>query len=53
MLTNKATFRNCLVVMRPKTKVADLPSVNDIRIYLRNAFVQRLKQLKQDIEVSI
>jgi hypothetical protein len=39
--------------MRPKTKVVDLPSTNDVRIYLRNAFVQRLKQLKQDIEVRI
>ena len=37
--------------MRPKTKVADLPSVNDIRLYLHNAFVARLNKLKQDIEV--
>jgi hypothetical protein len=53
MLTNKTTFRNCLVVMRPKTKVADLPSVNDIRIFLHNAFVQRLDKLKQDIQVRL
>jgi hypothetical protein len=53
MLTNKTTFRNCLVVMCPKTKVADLPTLNDLCIYLRNAFVQRLDQLKQDIKVRI
>jgi hypothetical protein len=53
MLADKPTFRNCLVVMQPKTKVRDLPSVNDIRIFLRDAFVRCLGQLKQDIEVRV
>lgn len=52
MLAKKATFRNCLVVMRPKTKATDLPSIHDVRIYLRNAFVQHVEQLRDDIEVS-
>ena len=53
LLTNKATFRNCLVVMRPLTKASDLPSTHETRLYLHNAFVQRLKKLKQDIEVCL
>jgi hypothetical protein len=53
MLADKPTFRNCLVIMRPKTKMGDLPSTHDVRAYLRNVFVQHLNQLKQDIEVSL
>jgi hypothetical protein len=39
--------------MRPKTKVANLPSINDIHIFLHNAFIQRLDKLKQDIQVRL
>jgi hypothetical protein len=52
MLAKKSTFRNCRVVMRPKTKATDLPSINDVRIYLRNAFVWHVEQVQNDIEVS-
>ena len=53
MLTNKPTFQNCLVVMRPNMKVVDLPSVNNVRIFLHNAFIQCLDKLKQDIQVRL
>ena len=53
MLTNKTSFQNCLVVMHPKTKVADLPSINDVCLYLHNTFIQLLDKLKKNIEVSL
>jgi hypothetical protein len=53
MLANKATFRNCLVIMRPKTTARDLPSTNDVRIHLWNSFIRHLDQLQRDIEVSL
>jgi hypothetical protein len=53
MLTNKTTFQNCLVIMHLKMKVVDLPSINDVRLYLHNTFVQHLNNLKQDIKVSL
>ncbi|KAM6491740.1 hypothetical protein JOM56_012780, partial [Amanita muscaria] len=45
MLADKATFQNCLMAMRPKTRSADLPSTYDVKIYLNNAFVKHLEQL--------
>ena len=53
LTADKATFRNCLVVMHPLMKVSDLPSTHETRLYLHNAFFQRLKKLKQDIEVCL
>ncbi|KAF8059787.1 hypothetical protein FPV67DRAFT_1424758, partial [Lyophyllum atratum] len=52
LLADKASFRNCLVSMRPQAKRADLPSSHDVRNFIHKAFVDRLKQLKKDIEVS-
>jgi hypothetical protein len=40
------------LVMQPKTKLADLPSSHDIRVYLKNSFVLHIKQLHHDIMVS-
>jgi hypothetical protein len=45
-------FRNCLVSMRPKTKLAELPSSHDVGVYIHNECVKWLKQLKEDITVS-
>ncbi|KAH9009502.1 hypothetical protein EDB84DRAFT_1235332, partial [Lactarius hengduanensis] len=45
ILVDKATFQNCLVIMRPKTKRADLPSAYDVKVYLKNTFITHLKQL--------
>ena len=39
--------------MHPKTKVADLPSVNDVHLYLHNTFIQQLNKLKKDIKVGL
>ncbi|KAH9014795.1 hypothetical protein EDB83DRAFT_2181432, partial [Lactarius deliciosus] len=51
ILADKATFRNCLVIMRPKTKQADLPSAYDVKVYIKNTFIIHLKQLNNDIVV--
>jgi hypothetical protein len=48
---NKATFRNCLVAMRPKTANIDLPSTHDISSYIHNAFIKFLNELKGEIQV--
>ncbi len=51
-LAEKPVFRNCLVVMRPKTTRKDLPSRHDIEVYIHNEFVDWLKTLKSEILVS-
>ena len=51
-VANKATFRNCLVAMRPKTLRVDLPSTHEVTMYIHNKFIMWLKELKTDIEVS-
>src|SRR6266704_3362452 len=52
LLAEKVTFCNCLIAMHPKTKHANLPSMHDVKVYLRNAFVAQLDKLKADIMVS-
>ncbi|KAF8057817.1 hypothetical protein FPV67DRAFT_1429746, partial [Lyophyllum atratum] len=52
MLADKVSFRNVLVSMRPTATKADLPSSHDVRNHIHNSFVERLNQLKKDIEVS-
>lgn len=52
LVANKATFRNCLVAMRPKSTTADLPSTHDISTYIHNAFIKFLDELKGQIQVS-
>jgi hypothetical protein len=39
--------------MRPKTILADLPSVYDVKVYIRNAFIKQMGQLSSDIKVII
>ena len=51
-IANKATFRNCLIVIRPKTLCVDLPSTHKVMTYIHNKFIVWLKELKNDIEVS-
>jgi hypothetical protein len=51
-VASKATFRNCLVAMRPKAKIVDLPSTHNVTKYIHNQFVEWLKDLKKDIAVS-
>ncbi|KAF5368777.1 hypothetical protein D9615_010411 [Tricholomella constricta] len=50
LLADKASFRNCLVSMRPEARRADLPSSHEVRAFIHNAFVERLNDLKRDIE---
>ncbi|KAI0244897.1 hypothetical protein BJV78DRAFT_1144378 [Lactifluus subvellereus] len=51
-VADKVMFRNCLVAMRPKTTIKDLPSTYDITMYIHNQFVERLQELKKEILVS-
>jgi hypothetical protein len=51
-VANKASFRNCLVAMRPRAKNIDLPSTHDVTKYIHNQFVAWLTDLKKEICVS-
>ncbi|KIM37620.1 hypothetical protein M413DRAFT_77022, partial [Hebeloma cylindrosporum] len=50
-LADNPAFRNVLVAMRPKSSTADLPSAYDVTVYLHNAFVKHMKELKEEIMV--
>ena len=45
-------FRNCLVAMRLKSSLQDLPKTCDVVSHLHNEFVKWLVQLKNEIMVS-
>jgi hypothetical protein len=51
-MASKASFRNCLVAMRPKAMIVDLPSTHDVSKYIHNKFVEWLTDLKMQIRVS-
>jgi hypothetical protein len=51
MLADKASFRNCLVAMRPQTKASELPSAHGVKVHIHNQFVLRLEDLKIQIQV--
>ncbi|KAG2754231.1 hypothetical protein P692DRAFT_20721124 [Suillus brevipes Sb2] len=51
-VVNKATFRNCLVAMRPSATKADIPSTHDITVFIHNSFLDFFKQIKSEIQVS-
>ena len=53
LMANKATFRNCLIAMRPKSTAADLPLTHDVSTYIHNTFVKFLDKLKGWIQVII
>ncbi|KAF8480750.1 hypothetical protein DFH94DRAFT_630161, partial [Russula ochroleuca] len=52
VVTDKASFRNCLVAMRPWTTKADLPSSHNVKIYLHKQFITCLEELKRSIAVG-
>src|SRR5271155_299478 len=52
-LASNTAFRNCLVAMRPRSTVGDLPSTHNMKVYLHNQFVEQLKLLKDNILVSM
>jgi hypothetical protein len=52
-VASKATFRNCLVAMRPKTTKSDLPSTHDVTTYIHNEFVRLLEDFKTAITVRL
>lgn len=51
-VVNKAVFRNALVAMKPKATRKDLPSSHEVQVYIHNAFVEWLKSLKEEFQVS-
>jgi hypothetical protein len=48
----KAVFRNCLVTMRPKTRTKELPTTHDVIVYLHNAYIKFMNQIKESFNVS-
>ena len=52
VLADNLAFRNSLVVMRPKSTTADLPTSYDAKVYIHNQLVQHMKVLKEEIAVS-
>ena len=38
--------------MRPKATINDLPSTQNVSVYIHNSFVDQLKLLKREISVS-
>jgi hypothetical protein len=50
-IANKTTFWNCLVMMRPKTVVADLLTTHNVTVHLHNEYVDWIAQLGADIKV--
>ena len=53
MLVNKVTFCNILVVMCPRTKNSDLPSLFEVSTHLYNEFVKWMEGLKKEISVKL
>jgi hypothetical protein len=51
-MASKASFYNCLVAMRPRAKIIDLPSMHDVTRYIYNQFVEWVTNLKKKITVS-
>lgn len=49
---SEVTFRNCLVAMRPKSTMEDLPSRDTVKTGIHNAFVDTMNAVKTDIEVT-
>jgi hypothetical protein len=47
----KTTFQNCLVAMRPKSTLLDLPTAHNVTNHLHNEFVSWLGKLKANIKV--
>lgn len=53
MVADKATFRNCLVAMRPAATKLDLPSTHDVKLYVANAFTKFFQQLGPELRVIL
>ncbi|KAG1855667.1 hypothetical protein DFJ58DRAFT_639966, partial [Suillus subalutaceus] len=49
-VANKATFRNCLVAMRPSATKTDIPSMHDITVFIHNSFLDFFSQIKSEIQ---
>jgi len=51
VVANKAMFQNCLVAMRPKSMLSDLPSTHDVVTHLHNEFVHWMGELEAEIDI--
>ncbi|KAF8680603.1 hypothetical protein AX14_004549 [Amanita brunnescens Koide BX004] len=47
-LVGKDVFRNCLITMRPKTRTKELPTPHDVIVYLHNAYIKFMNQIKEE-----
>ncbi|KAG1778616.1 hypothetical protein EV702DRAFT_967569 [Suillus placidus] len=52
-VVNKASFRNCLVAMRPAATKVDIPSMHNVTNYIHNSFVKFFAKFKLDMQVRI
>jgi len=52
-LASNMAFRNCLVAMRPRSTIKDLPSTHDVVVYIHNQFSRHLNSLKASILVRM
>jgi hypothetical protein len=52
VVADKTTFRNCLVTMRPRTRTSELASTHEVTTHIHNEFVEYMKNLKEEFEVS-
>jgi hypothetical protein len=51
-LADNPAFRNALIAMRPKSTTSDLPTTYDVKVFLHNAFVKHMMNVKDKIMVS-
>ena len=50
--THGQVFRNCLTMMQPKTRPKELPSPHNVIIYLHNAYIMLMDQIKTVFQIS-
>ena len=50
-LPDKPVFRNCLVVMRPRTTNSQLPSTRDVENHIKNEAIKLAEKFKTRISV--
>jgi hypothetical protein len=51
-LANNPAFQNALIAIRPKSTTSDLPTTYDMKVFLHNAFVKHMTNVKDEITVS-
>jgi hypothetical protein len=52
MTADKITFQNILLSAKPDLQKNDLPSSYDVLQFIKSSFIDHMKKLKSEIEVS-